>query len=117
DHIFIDVDLPSGFSYSRNGHRPTCKINWSEGNRKNREITATMLILYFKPTRCNMMTNGNICSKRHKTHYEFCEHHPEYSPNDVHISHLCHHSECLNRNHLLFEPDVINSRRNVCRLN
>lgn len=30
-------------------------------------------------------------------------------------SHLCHNSECLNPDHIIFEPHSINMNRNMCK--
>ncbi|KAK3599554.1 hypothetical protein CHS0354_035791 [Potamilus streckersoni] len=31
-----------------------------------------------------------------------------------HVSHLCHNKQCLNLEHLSYEPAVVNSQRNTC---
>lgn len=34
---------------------------------------------------------------------------------DVHVSHLCHNSRCVNPDHLSYEPENVNKDRQVCR--
>jgi len=118
-HLFFNNPLPNGFKYSNNGHRPICNVTEmvNKKTRKNKGVCATALALYFEPTRCHtVLPTGDVCRKRHRTPYNYSKHHPETSPNDVHLSHICHHAECVNRRHLIFEPYSVNLHRNTCRL-
>jgi len=79
-------------------------------------IQITAIVLYFHPRKCTTKTlTGRICGRRHRTVYDFCDAHPNYDPNAVHIGHNCHHAPCFNPAHLIMEPASVNLSRNRCR--
>jgi len=115
NHTVIREPFPRGVTDNNSGNRPYV---WVRHSVSNETITfaATAVILYYKPTKCfTLGTNAKFCLKRHRTVYEFCQEHPQYRPNEIHISHLCHSPTCVNWCHLIFEHSSVNLRRNTCR--
>jgi len=106
-HKFLPTIIPRGVSVSNNGGRPQIYIE------EQVHIYVTALVLFCSPTKCRTLIFGRPCNRRHRTPYDYVEFHPV---NDIHISHLCHHSLCLNRKHLIFETCRVNLRRNNCRV-
>jgi len=115
-HQFISDPPPRGVQIASNGNRPQCAVKYADRTRGNTYVFGTAIVLYFKPTKCHTVCeNGRICGMRHRTVHEFSEAHPQHTPNEVHVSHLCHHSSCVYWRHLIMEPSNVNLRRNVCR--
>jgi len=116
DHLFLTEELPKGIMVSKhnNGGRPMASIRSGTGD--NTIVMATAVVLFCRPTKCQTTIGGRPCNRRHRTVYDFVEHHTGQCVNDVHISHICHHHLCLQRKHLIFEPAAVNLRRNSCRI-
>jgi hypothetical protein len=117
-HLFLNkYDLPPGIrcSGSGNNYRPVINLRDKQGEMLN-NFMATGLVLFCRPTKCQTLISGRPCNRRHRTVYDFVEHHPGHSVNDVHISHVCQHPLCLNRKHLIFEAAAVNLKRNNCRI-
>jgi len=113
-HIFLNDPLPKNCRYATGTNRPLCNVKFRDGGYTTVFISA--VVLFFKPTQCyTLLPNGQPCGKRHISVHDYCLHHPTFIPHEVHISHLCHHSMCINRKHLIMEPSSANLRRNVCR--
>jgi len=106
--------MPHGFCLN-NTKRPQYYLSTKNHNY---QITLTSIIVFFNPPKCYVVCdNGKLCMKRHRTAYQFCVDHNQYSPHEVHISHLCHFGSCINWRHLVIEPAKVNLRRNNCRRN
>jgi len=115
-HQFISDPPPRGVTIAPNGNRPHFVVKYADSSVGNASVFGTAIALFFKPTKCHTVgVNGRICGMRHRTVQEFSEAHPQQTPNEVHVSHLCHHSSCVYWRHLIIEPSNVNLRRNVCR--
>jgi len=116
-HLFLNKEppLPTGirFSGAGNNFRPVIHLR---GGNSYLAIMATAVVLYCRPTKCQTLISGRPCNRRHRSVYDFVEYHAGYSVNDIHISHVCQHPLCLNREHLIFEPAGVNLKRNNCRI-
>jgi len=113
NHIFITEPYPKPFFQSGNGKRPSSYV---KSHGKTVSFFITSLILFFSPNPCFIQRNGIYCGLKHKTIFEVTEHHPEFSPNDIHVSHLCHNAQCIQKKHLVFESYTTNTHRNTCRI-
>jgi len=113
NHSIIKEPFPAGVSMNA-VKRPSAIVKHPDGRRSN--IAVTALVKYFHPTQCYMANdNQQLCLKRHRTVYEFCQEHRQYRPHEIHISHLCHCPNCVYWKHIIFEPQGTNLRRNNCR--
>jgi len=93
--------------------RTTITVRDLKGERKQLHIN---LMSYYSSRRCGMiLEHGRRCDLHHKTVHSFCQVHTEFTPRDVHLSHICHHAPCVNPEHLLLEPATVNLKRNNCR--
>lgn len=60
--------------------------------------------------------NTRIKLRTHRLNF-FLSHHPTTLSSNRHVSHLCHNKKCISINHLSYEPQAINIKRNMCKLN
>eukprot|EP01124_Arcella_intermedia_P002560 TRINITY_DN11395_c0_g1_i2.p1 TRINITY_DN11395_c0_g1~~TRINITY_DN11395_c0_g1_i2.p1 ORF type:complete len:136 (-),score=6.95 TRINITY_DN11395_c0_g1_i2:2-409(-) len=110
-HWFLERNL-IGIKNAYN-NRPICYL---KNDSRNTTVQCTAVVMFCDPRRCQeKLSTGSFCYRRHKTVQEFAEFHTKYTENQVHISHLCHDSRCLNPEHLIIESSTTNLRRNNCR--
>jgi len=115
-HLIMKTPLPPRITIT-NTKRPHASVRNGNGN-SNCNIALTAIVTYYRPARCrHIRNNGLVCKMRHRTVQEFSEEHPEFRPNEVHISHLCHYPLCIFWHHLIMEPSKVNLHRNNCRRN
>ena len=70
-------------------------------------------VIYVK---CRQLRGGGLRWKLMRVHrVAYMLHHKEWElPPDMHCSHLCHNSLCINVNHLILETPFVNGNRRQC---
>ena len=66
--------------------------------------------------KCRQLRGGGLRWKLMRVHrLAYMLHHKEWElPPDMHCSHLCHNSLCINVNHLILETPFVNGNRRQC---